>query len=401
MQTNRRRLLVALSAVAPFSYFVRHASASSARPVQDYFSDLGVKPFINAVGPYSSLGGAEMWPEVIEAMDYAIKNKARMTDLHDAVGVRIAEMTGVESAMVTSGATCGIILGTAACMTMGDAEKMEQLPDGSGMKNEVIILRGQRYMYDRSIRAPGATLVEVDTAADVRAAINPNTAMMFYLLNRPDDLDIEMSELVALAKAHDIPIMCDAATTVPPISNMVKTVDAGFDLICYSGGKGLRGPYSAGLLLGRKDLIRYARQNGSPNHRAYGRSMKVAPEEYLGMMVALETSLKFDEEAEFQRQLKAVNGMRAALSRLPGLKVETHIPKAEAREPYIEILWDDSQYKISVEQVKQALRDGSPSIEIRALFLSDGNLHLTAVLLKEGEADVVVQRVRKILQESV
>jgi L-seryl-tRNA(Ser) seleniumtransferase len=129
--------------------------------------------------------------------------------------------------------------------------------------------------------------------------------------------------------------------------------------------------------------------------------MKVAPEEYLGMMVALETSLKFDEEAEFQRQLKTVNGMGAVLSRLPGLKVETHIPHAEAREPYIEILWDESQYKTSVDRVKQALRNGSPSIEIRALFLSAGNLHLTAVLLKEGEADIVVQRVTEVLQESI
>lgn len=400
MQTNRRHFLAALSAIAPFSYFVRDASASPVLPEEDHFSDLGVQPFINAIGPYSSLGGAEMWPEVIEAMDYAIKNKARMTDLHDAVGVRIAEMTGVESAMVTSGATGAIILGTAACMTMGDAEKMEQLPDGSGMRSEVIILRGQRYMYDRSIRAPGATLVEVDTAADVRAAINPNTAMLFYLLNRPDDLNIDVPEYVAIAKEHDIPIMCDAATTVPPISNMADTVRAGFDLICYSGGKGLRGPYSAGLMLGREDLIRYARQNGSPNHRAYGRSMKVAPEEYLGMMVAVETSLRFDEEAEFQRQLRTVEEMGAALARLPGVDVAIHVPHAEAREPYIEVQWEAARYSIGVADVKQALRDGSPSIEIRALFLSAGNLHLTAVMLKEGEAEVVVKRVGEILQSS-
>lgn len=400
MQTNRRHFLAALSAIAPFSYFVRDASASPVLPEEDHFSDLGVQPFINAIGPYSSLGGAEMWPEVIEAMDYAIKNKARMTDLHDAVGVRIAEMTGVESAMVTSGATGAIILGTAACMTMGDAEKMEQLPDGSGMRSEVIILRGQRYMYDRSIRAPGATLVEVDTAADVRAAINPNTAMLFYLLNRPDDLNIDVPEYVAIAKEHDIPIMCDAATTVPPISNMADTVRAGFDLICYSGGKGLRGPYSAGLMLGREDLIRYARQNGSPNHRAYGRSMKVAPEEYLGMMVAVETSLRFDEEAEFQRQLRTVEEMGAALARLPDVDVAIHVPHAEAREPYIEVQWEAARYPIGVADVKQALRDGSPSIEIRALFLSAGNLHLTAVMLKEGEAEVVVKRVEEILQSS-
>lgn len=398
MQTSRRHFLATLSAVAPFSYFVRNASASKALPVADYFSGLGVQPFINAVGPYSSLGGAQMWPEVIDAMDYAIRNKARMTDLHDAVGIRIAEMTGAESAMVTSGATGAIILGTAACMTMGDAGKMEQLPDASGMCSEVIILRGQRYMYDRSIRAPGATLVEVDTAADVRAAINPNTAMLFYLLNRPDDLNIDVPEYVALAKEHDIPIMCDAATTVPPISNMADTIRAGFDLICYSGGKGLRGPYSAGLLMGREDLIRFARKNGSPNHRAYGRSMKVAPEEYLGMMVAVETSLKFDEEAEFQRQLKTVNVMGATLGRLPGVDAQTHVPNAEAREPYIEVQWDEVRYPISVNELKQALRDGRPSIEIRALFLSDGHLHLTAVLLKEGEADIVTQRVTEILQ---
>jgi L-seryl-tRNA(Ser) seleniumtransferase len=147
------------------------------------------------------------------------------------------------------------------------------------------MLKSQRYLYDRSIRAPGATLIEVETAADVRAAINPNTAMLFYLLNRPDNLKIEVPEYVALAREFDIPIMCDAATTVPPVGNIAQTVATGFDLICYSGGKGLRGPYSAGLLLGRKNLIHIARQNASPNHRAYGRSMKVAPEEYLGMMV--------------------------------------------------------------------------------------------------------------------
>ena len=150
----------------------------------DYFSDLGVRPFINAIGPYSSLGGAEMWPEVIEAMDYAIKNKARMTDLHDAVGRRIAELTGAEAAMVTAGATCAIILGTAACITMGDEEKMDRLPDTSGMPNEVIILKSQLYLYDRSIRAPGASLVYAQTAAGIRAALNAHTAIVFFLPHR-------------------------------------------------------------------------------------------------------------------------------------------------------------------------------------------------------------------------
>lgn len=402
MTTNRRHFLASLSAIAPLSHLSPSAlgASDSSVPTPDYFSDLGVLPFINAVGPYSSLGGARMWPEVIDAMDYAVKNKARMSDLHDAVGKRIAEMTGVESAMVTSGATNAIILATVACMTMGDEQKMERLPNTSGMASEVIMLKSQRYLYDRSIRAPGATLVEVETAADVRAAINPRTAMLFYLLNRPDHLKIDVAEYVALAKEHGIPIMCDAATTVPPVGNIEKTVGTGFDLICYSGGKGLRGPYSAGLLLGRKDLIQYARQNASPNHRAYGRSMKVAPEEYLGMMVAVETSLKFDEEAEFQRQLGIVNEMGHRLSRILDVTAVTHIPGAEAREPFIEVQWDSGQYKISVAEMKQALRDSRPSIEIRALFLSNGELHLTAAMLKDGEPEIVTNRVAEILRSS-
>jgi len=402
MTTNRRHFLASLSAIAPLSHLSPSAlgASDSSVPTPDYFSDLGVLPFINAVGPYSSLGGARMWPEVIDAMDYAVKNKARMSDLHDAVGKRIAEMTGVESAMVTSGATNAIILATVACMTMGDEQKMERLPNTSGMASEVIMLKSQRYLYDRSIRAPGATLVEVETAADVRAAINPRTAMLFYLLNRPDHLKIDVAEYVALAKEHGIPIMCDAATTVPPVGNIEKTVGTGFDLICYSGGKGLRGPYSAGLLLGRKDLIQYARQNASPNHRAYGRSMKVAPEEYLGMMVAVETSLKFDEEAEFQRQLRNVNEMGQRLSRIPDVTAVTHIPGAEAREPFIEVQWDSGQYKISVAEMKQALRDSRPSIEIRALFLSNGELHLTAAMLNKGEPEIVTNRVAEILRSS-
>ncbi len=366
----------------------------------DYFADLGVRRFINAIGPYSSLGGAEMWPEVIDAMDYAIKNKARMSDLQDAVGRRIAELTGAEAAMVTAGATCAIILGTAACMTMGDEEKMERLPDTSGMPNEVIILKSQRYLYDRSIRAPGGKLVEVVTADDIRTAINPSTAMLFYLLNRPDDDAITVAEYVAIAKEHDVPIMCDAATTVPPVANLKSTVAAGFDLLCYSGGKGLRGPYSAGLLLGRPDLIEIARRNGSPNHRAYGRSMKVAPEEYLGMMVAVEKSMAFDEETEYQRQLDIVNAMGRNLSGVPGIDTVTRTPGAETGEPYIEVHWDADRYKTTPAEVKQALRDSDPSIEIRALFLSKGQIHLTATMLEEGEAEIVTARLEDILLAS-
>ena len=181
------------------------------------------------------------------------------------------------------------------------------------------------------------------------------------------------------------------------MSNIRRTVEMGFDLVCYSGGKGLRGPYSAGLLLGREDLVRHARANGAPNHRAYGRSMKVAPEEYLGMMVAVEKSLQFDEAADFERQLELIEQMDASLSSLEGVITEIRTPGVEAREPYVEVRWDSSRYPIAVADVKQALRDGEPSVEVRALFLSDGQLHLTATMLKPGEAEIVTRRVREIL----
>jgi L-seryl-tRNA(Ser) seleniumtransferase len=401
LQTNRRQFLAGIGAAAPLGQVsVAKAQVQGPLHTRDYFAKLGVRPFINAIGPYSSLGGAVMWPEVIEAMDYAIRTKVRMTDLHDATGARIAELTGAEAAMVSAGATSAIILGTAACMTLGDQDRMDRIPDATGMPSEVLILKSQRYMYDRSIRAPGASLVEVETVADVRSAVSDKTAMFFYLQNRPENLKIDVDEYIALAREFDVPIFCDAATTVPPVLNILDTVKQGFDLICYSGGKGLRGPYSAGLLLGREDLVRYARMNGSPNHRAYGRSMKVAPEEYLGMMVAVEKSLEFDEEAEYQRQLRIVNSMGRELSALPGVTIETAVPNAEAREPYIEVSWDPAHYDISVADLKQALRDGEPVIEVRALFLSGGQLHLTAVALKPGESQIVTSRVTDILQSS-
>ena len=401
MKTNRRQFLSTLGAAAPVAGLV-HPSAALADDetplaVSNDFSDLGVKSFINAIGPYSSLGGAVMWPEVIDAMGYAIRNKIRMSDLQDAVGRRIAALLGANAAMVTSGATGAIILGTAACMTGGNRERQERIPDTTGMPNEVLILKSQRYLYDRSIRAPGAVLVEVETEADIRAAVNERTAMMFYLQNRPSNLALTVEVYIRLAKEFGVPIFCDAATTVPPVSNIRRTVEMGFDLVCYSGGKGLRGPYSAGLLLGREDLVRHARANGAPNHRAYGRSMKVAPEEYLGMMVAVEKSLQFDEAADFERQLELIEQMDASLSSLEGVITEIRTPGVEAREPYVEVRWDSSRYPIAVADVKQALRDGKPSVEVRALFLSDGQLHLTATMLKPGEAEIVTRRVREIL----
>ena len=399
IQATRRNFIRGIGVISSLSFASKKAIAADLIKPQtpNYFQELGVEPFINAIGPYSSLGGAKMWPEVIEAMDYAIRNKAKMSDLHNAVGIRIANLLNAEAAMVTSGATGAIILGTAACMTLGDPKKNELLPNTSNMRNEVIILKDQRYLYDRSIRAPGAKLIQINNLNELPRAINKKTAMCFYLLNRPSDKNIDIDTYINIAKKYQIPIMCDAATTVPPVKRIHNTVNRGFDLICYSGGKGLRGPYSAGLLLGRKNLISFARQHSSPNHRAYGRSMKVAPEEYLGMMVAVETSLKFDEDKEYRRQMTIVKSMARQVTEIAGTHVTLHEPNDEAREPYLEINWDE-RYQITPAQLKMELRNNKPSIEIRALFLSDGKIHLTATMLNKSESLIVTSSIRRILQ---
>ncbi|MBT6034898.1 MAG: aminotransferase class V-fold PLP-dependent enzyme [Kordiimonadaceae bacterium] len=367
---------------------------------RDYHKELGQKPFINAIGAYSSLGGEEMWPEVIEAMDYAAHNKADMEELHDAVGRRIAELVGSEYACVTAGATSAIMLATAGCMSGLDPELLHALPHPpEGAKDEVILQTSHQYLYDRALRTPGAKLIFVDSEEDLRAAIGPKTAMMFYVRKMKGQISLE--RWIEIAKELNVPTLCDAATTVPPIQALLDTVQLGFDLCCFSGGKGLRGPYSAGLLLGRKDLIMAAKANGSPNHAAFGRSMKVAPEEYLGMMVAVEVALQHDEEADLVHYKKLTNYMAASINELDGVTAEVVIDPEQGYEPFVKLEWDENKYKINKEDLKLALRNGDPCIEIRAIFLAFGEFHFTANMLKAGEEIIVANRVKAILLENL
>ena len=249
--TRRRSILKGIAGAFPLGWLSRGSTDVLADTVttaggRDYFGELGLRSFVNAAGAYSAYGGARMRPEVLGAMRYAATRKVRVRELSEAVGERIAQLTGGEAAMVTSGATASMVLGTAACMTLGDEEKMQRLPDTSGMRNEVIIQKRHRYTYDRALTVPGSTLVEVESESDVRSAVNDRTAMMFFLKPTQRGDDIPAAQYIALGRELGIPVFCDAATTTPPAANVVHGVGEGFDLICYSGGKGLRGPYSAG-----------------------------------------------------------------------------------------------------------------------------------------------------------
>src|SRR2546425_9590794 len=273
------------------------------------YERLGVRTRINAKGTYTNLTGSLLPPEVARAMEDAAQHYVVLDELQRAVGERIARMLGVEAACVTSGAAGAMVIGTAACITGKDPEKIKRLPDTTGMKNEVVIQKAHRYAFDHAVRNVGVRLIEVETEDDLERAINEKTAMMHFLNEAQNQGKIGLEKWVEVGKRRGIPTFNDAAADGPPGSHLSDYNKMGFDLVCFSGGKGLRGPQCSGLMLGRKDLIDAARLNNNPNEDTVGRPMKVGKEEIIGLYVAVERYLKMDHEAEWkewERQLASI-----------------------------------------------------------------------------------------------
>ncbi len=283
---NRRRFLQGISSLPLMA-----TSATATAVKRDYFKELGIRPFINAAGVYTTLTASLMHPEAVQAIDYASKQFVHLIELHDAVGKRIASLLGCEAAMVTAGVSA-LTLGTAACMTGTNAELIQRLPDTTGMKNEVIVQKSHRYGYDHAVRNCGIRFIEVETSDELERAVTDRTAMMLFFNANDPVGKIKAAEFVQLGQKHHVLTFTDAAADTPPVDTLSRFTKMGFDLVTFSGGKGLRGPQSCGLLLGRKDLIEAARLNGPPYSDAIGRGMKVNKEEYLAMMVAVEQFMK-------------------------------------------------------------------------------------------------------------
>jgi L-seryl-tRNA(Ser) seleniumtransferase len=369
------------------------AAAAARRAGRDYFRELGVRPFINAAGTYTAMTASLMPPEVIEAIQYASKQYVMLDELHDRVGQRIATLLRCEAAMVTSGAASALTLGTAAVLTGTDRQKIVDLPDLTGMKSEVIIQKSHRFGYEHAVRNCGVRLVEVETREDLERAIGEKTAMMLFYnaMNREGRIPDE--EFAQLGKKHAIPTFNDAAADVPPVDNFWKYTNMGFDLVAFSGGKGIRGPQSAGMLLGRKALIEAARLNAPPNGNTVGRGMKVNKEEMLAMLVALELFLEKDharEDREFERRAEVV---RRAASAVPGVTAEVFVPPIANHVPHVRVSCAD---EATATAAVKALRDGEPSIATR----SEGNALVVGVwMLRAGEEKVVARRLRQVLEK--
>src|SRR5580765_1008825 len=388
---SRRRFLEIVSGLPVVGGIVdattMPAAAAPARSAgRDYFRELGVRPFINAAGTYTAMTASLMPPEVVEAINYASKHYVMLDELHDKVGARLATLLRCEAAMVTSGAASALTLGTAAVLTGSDRQKIVDLPNLTTMKSEVIVQKSHRFGYEHAVRNCGVRLVEVETREDLERAVNKQTAMMLFYNNNNPEGRIRDEEFVQLGKRHGIPTLNDAAADVPPVDNLWKYTKMGFDLVAFSGGKGLRGPQSAGLLLGRKDLIAAARLNAPPNGNTVGRGLKVNKEEMLGILAALERYLANDHAAERREFDARAEAIRSGVATLPGSKAEIFVPEVANHVPHVKISWDAAAKGMTANDAVNALRAGEPSIGTR----SEGDAVIIGVWMMQPGEDKIV-----------
>jgi len=372
------------------------ADAMAGGTSRDYFRELGVRPFINAAGTYTAMTASLMPREVIDAITYASKHYVMLDELHDRVGERIATLVRSEAAMVTAGAASALTLGTAAVLTGTDRQKIGALPDlaAGGMKREVIVQKAHRFGYEHAVRNCGVRLVEVETRDDLERAVTDQTAMMLFYNNNNKEGQIRDEEFAQLGRKHSIPTLNDAAADVPPLENLWKYTAMGFDLVAFSGGKGIRGPQSAGLLLGRRPLVAAARLNGSPNGNAIGRGMKVNKEEMVGMLAALELFVRKDhaaEEREFERRAEEI---RKAAASVAGIHAEIFVPEVANHVPHVRVSWGGAPNGSRAAGIVRALQAGEPSIAIR----SEGETLVIGVwMMQSGEEKIVARRLREEL----
>lgn len=400
--TKRRDILKGLVTLPLIGSMAGNEAVASANPAKDFerdfFKELGIRTFINAAGTYTALTASLPHPEVVKAINYAALQFVKLDELQDKVGERIAELLKCEAALVSAGAASAITLGTAAVVTGGDPKKAAAIPnDLTGMKSEVILQKSHRIGYAHAIVNCGVKIIEVETKKELEAAINDKTAMLWFLNTNNAIGKIKDEEFVAIGKKYGIPTFNDCAADVPPVENLWKYTQMGFDLVCFSGGKGIRGPQSAGLLLGKKELISAARKNASPNGDTVGRGMKVNKEEILGMLVAVEVFLAKDHQQEWamwEKQIKLINDTAASV---PGVTPEMHVPPVANHIPAIRIKWDAAKIKTTPEEVRNALRNGHPSIETMG---DDVSVDITTWMMIPGEERIVAKRVKEILQSA-
>ncbi len=415
MKPNRRSFLkkatraaaIAGLAVPVQAYEMQEAENAG----KDYYEKLGVTKIINAAGTYTILTASTMPPSVQAAVARAAKNPVRLIELQTKAGEYLAKKLRCEAAMVTSGASGALTLGTAACIDVMNHAPVEAVPVQVGqLKNEVIIQKAHRYSYDHAIENCGARFVEVRTLADYERAFTGRTVMAHFF-NAAEDGEIGREDWIRVAHQHGVPCFNDAAADVPPISNLWNYTKMAFDLVTFSGGKGIRGPQNAGLLLGRKDLIAAAAATNNPFDEGVGRGLKVAKEQIVGMVAAVDWFLDQSDEAmqaEFRKRAETIAGY---LRDIPTMNCKILVPEVANHVPHLFLTYDQQRVRVSPLQVAAELRQGTPSIELnpstgrregsKGIYSDENTIVVGVWMLQPGEETIVARRLKEVLSAAV
>jgi len=370
----------------------------------DIYTQLGIRPLINARGTHTRLGGSLMSPEVLDAMRDAAQSYIVLDELQDYASTVIAEATGAAAGMVTGGAAAALLIGTAACVAGSDPQRIAQLPVTTGMRNEAIMHRAHRNGYDHSVRAAGVTIIDVgyghDTLpAHLEAAFTDRTVLVVYLISPWASRGaLPLAATCAIAHRHGVPVLVDAAAALPPVENLTRFITAGADLVTFSGGKGINGPQSSGILAGRADLIHAARLNGSPSH-SVGRAAKAAKEDIVGLLVALERYRQRDHAADLAHWRTQAEYLASALSGLPQVAVTVLYDGREHLTPRVELVFGAGS-GVDAHALVTELEEGEPRLflfEPNGPSARPGSVIINTQTLQRGEERVVAAVVREAI----
>jgi D-glucosaminate-6-phosphate ammonia-lyase len=367
------------------------------------YRDLGVEPIISACGSNTARGGSKLRPEVMAAMNAAAGVMVDMDELNRHAGAVLARHTGAQAGLVSSGSAGGLVLQAAAVVAGANPALMSRLPDTTGMRNEIVIHRAHRFPYDQCYRAVGAQLVEIGDGRRSReweldAAITDRTAAVAYLFSpRITRNALPLEYVCEVAHERGVPVLVNAASFIPPRANLRRFITAGADMVVYSGGKAVRGPQGTGILVGKQELIDAAMANASPN-QFFGRGLKVAKEEIIGLCAALELFVNEDEAAENARYLAMCERAAAALEgNRPGLKISVEHDTLDYLIPRTVLNFTDDWHGPSRDQVRDAMASGRPRVRLYDIF-DPWELAIDPLNLDDEELDAVVERLNVVLR---
>jgi len=357
------------------------------------YESIGVRPVINARGTFTIITGSQSLLEVKKAMEEASRHHVHLDELMEGVGKRIAEITQAEYAIVTNGCSAGLSHFTAAAIAGFNPERMQRLPNLTGLRDEVIIPAYSRNQYDHSIRMLGVKIIEIRDIAELEPAINSRTAMIYILAGPKDDGPLGTAAISAIAKKRNIPVLVDAAAEILTIPNV--HLARGATAVAYSGGKCIRGPQAAGFLIGDKALLQSAWINSAPHH-AFGRSMKVGKEEIMGMLAAIEMWPKRDHKAEWRMWEERLAHISSRLSAIPGLSSAIRQPSEDLsnRTPALRIEWDQSKFVITGQSLAKQMLDTEPRVVVANP--SNNAINIVPYMLMPGEEKIIASKLHSI-----